>query len=85
MTDQILEQYPYANNARAADGSYLKLDTNPYDMGFDDMSYVEMSAISSIQSDTLDAIQFVNKELGFTDVAVFQDDGNLRADGQTDG
>ncbi len=67
MTDQILEQYPYANNARAADGSYLKLDTNPYDKGFDDMSYVEMSAISSIQSDTLDAIQFVNKELGFTD------------------
>ena len=67
MTDQILDQFPYADNARATDGSYLKLDTNPYDKGFDDMSYTELSMINNVQSDTLEAIQYVNKELGFTD------------------
>lgn len=67
----MLKQYPFADNARAEDGSYLKLDTNPYDKDVDDMDYVQLSTFYDIQSDTLEGIKYVNKELGFSD-AVWQ-------------
>ena len=67
LVSEMLNEYPYADNARAADGSYLKIDTNPYDKDIDDMTYVDATLFYDIQSDSLDGIQFINKKLGFTD------------------
>ena len=66
VTD-MLSLYPFADNAQASDGSYLKIDTNPYDKDIEDMTYVQAYMFYDIQSDSLDGIKFVNKKLGFTD------------------
>lgn len=67
IVSDMLKAYPFADNARAQDGSYLKIDTNPYDKDVDDMTYVELSNFEKVQEDSMDAIRFVNGELGFTD------------------
>lgn len=66
LVSDILDKYPYANNARAADGSYLKLDTNPRDQDVDDLTQAEYTVFKQTQDDTVKAIQFANKELGFS-------------------
>ena len=47
----------------ASDGSYMKLDTNPYDKDSDDFTYSDYTTFSEAN----DAIERVNKELGFSD------------------
>lgn len=66
LVTEMLREYLYADNARAPDDSYLRLDTNPYDKDIDDMTYAELMLFSDVQSDTLDAIRFVNEKLGFS-------------------
>lgn len=66
LVSDILDKYPYANNARAADGSYLKLDTNPRDQDVDDLTQAEYTVFKQTQDDTVKAIQFANEELGFS-------------------
>ena len=63
----MLNEYPYANNSRAQDDSYLKIDTNPYDKAVDELTYVELSTFDQVQTDSLNGIKFVNERLGFTD------------------
>ena len=67
IVNDMLAQYPYANNAVAQDGSYLKIDTNPYDEDIDDLTYAQLSTFSETQEDSLGGIQYVNGRLGFTD------------------
>ena len=71
IVSDMLKQYPYANNARAADGSYLTIDTNPNDKDVDDLLYTEVDLFYKQQNDSMEGIQYVNKELGFSD-AVWQ-------------
>lgn len=67
VVNDMLNEYPYANNSRAADDSYLKIDTNPYDKAADELTYVELSTFDQVQTDSLNGIKFVNERLGFTD------------------
>lgn len=63
LVSDMLQEYPYANNARAQDGSYLKIDTNPNDKDTDNFLKIDLN----IQNDSLKGIQLVNKGLGFSD------------------
>ena len=47
----------------ASDGSYMKLDTNPTDKDSDDFTYTDYVLFSEAN----DAIERINKELGFSD------------------
>lgn len=67
VVSDMLNKYPYANNSRAQDDSYLKIDTNPYDQSVDELTYVELSTFDQVQTDSLNGIKFVNERLGFTD------------------
>lgn len=67
VVNDMLNEYPYANNSRAQDDSYLKIDTNPYDKAVDELTYVELSTFDQVQTDSLNGIKFVNERLGFTD------------------
>lgn len=67
VVSDMLNKYPYANNSRAQDDSYLKIDTNPYDKSVDELTYVELSTFDQVQTDSLNGIKFVNERLGFTD------------------
>lgn len=67
LVSQMLHEYQYADNAVAADGSYLKIDTNPYDKDVDDLTVGQAATFYQKQSDSLDGIKFVNKKLGFSD------------------
>lgn len=67
VVNDMLNEYPYANNSRAQDDSYLKIDTNPYDKDADELTYVELSTFDQVQTDSLNGIKFVNERLGFTD------------------
>lgn len=62
VVSQMLDEYPYADNTRARDGSYMKIDTNPNDEDDDSISYNRAAA-----RDSLNAIKFVNEKLGFSD------------------
>lgn len=63
LVSEILEEYPYADNARGDDGSYLKMDTDPYD---GDMTYGEEYIYSQKSQDTLNGIKLANEKLGFS-------------------
>lgn len=63
VVSKMLQEYPYADNTRASDGSYLKIDTNPNDKDTDDFLQFDYS----VQRDSLNGIKMVNKELGFSD------------------
>lgn len=67
VVNDMLEAYPFADNTVAQDGSYLKIDTNPYDKAIDELTYVQLSTFDQKQSDSLNGIKFVNERLGFTD------------------
>lgn len=71
LTDEVLDKYPYAWVARGSDGSYLKIDTNPYDRDVDDLDYGQQILFWDTSDDSCDAIEYCNKELGFTE-AVFE-------------
>ena len=60
--NELLERYPFADNARSADGSSFSMDTNPFDRDPDDMDYVDRRKIN----DTLDGIKWMNQQLGFS-------------------
>lgn len=62
----MLDEYPMADNARASDGSYLKMDTNTYDKDPDDMTYSQYKLYSIKLDDTLDGIKWMNEKLGFS-------------------
>ena len=64
--DLMLDEYPFADNARASDGSYLKMDTNIYDKDPDDMTYSQYILYTSQLNDTLDGIKWMNEKLGFS-------------------
>lgn len=66
VISKALNQYSWANNARASDDSYLKIDTNPENDDPESISYD-----SRTEQDSLKAIRYVNKELGFSE-AVYQ-------------
>ena len=67
VVSEMLSEYPYADNGRAQDGSYMIIDTNPYDKDFEEMTYVEQQIFPRKEQDSLDGIKFVNKKLGFSD------------------
>ena len=62
VVHQMMKDNRYADNAQAADGSYLKIDTNPNNE--DDNSIFYNVAV---EQDSLNAIKFVNEKLGFSD------------------
>lgn len=66
VVTQMLREYKYADNSRAKDGSYMKIDTNPNNDDPDSLFYNK-----AIESDSLAAIKFVNEKLGFPD-SVYQ-------------
>lgn len=66
VVNDMLAAYPFADNTVAQDGSYLKIDTNPYDKAIDELTYVQLSTFDQKQSDSLNGIKFVNERLGFT-------------------
>ena len=66
VISKALNQYSWADNARASDDSYLKIDTNPENDDPESISYD-----SRTEQDSLKAIRYVNKELGFSE-AVYQ-------------
>ena len=78
VVSDMLKEYPFANNARGRDGSYMKIDTNPDDKDIDDMTTLELMLYSSTSEDSLDAIEYVNERLGFSG-AVFDDMLNTTA------
>lgn len=63
VVSKMLEEYPYADNARAPDGSYLKIDTNPQNKDRDDFLQLDFKK----EQDSINGIKLVNKELGFSD------------------
>ena len=71
LSGDVVQKYPYAWVTRGSDGSYMKIDTNPYDEDFDDLSYPKQVTFWDTQQDSIDAIEYCNKELGFTE-AVFE-------------
>lgn len=72
LVSDMLNEYPYADNAVGSDGSYLKIDTNPTNLDLDDIDYSNAAQVASarifsnVQSDSLDGIKMVNEKLGFT-------------------
>ncbi len=64
--NELLDKYPAADNAVAADGSYLKMDTNTYDIDTDDMTYTQLTLYQTKLDDTLDGIKWMNQQLGFS-------------------
>lgn len=48
----------------ASDGSYIKIDTNPYDEDSDDFTW---KYYTNCYTPAIDAIERINKELGFSD------------------
>lgn len=67
VVNEMLSKYPYADNGRAADDSYMIIDTNPYDKAFDEMNHVEQTIFPQKEKDSLSGIKYVNKKLGFSD------------------
>ena len=69
IADQIAVDYPSAAVVSAADGSYLKIDTNPSDDDTDveDMIYSQYQEYMAVLKDSNDAIKYVNRELGFSE------------------
>ena len=62
VVHQMMKDNRYADNAQAADGSYLKIDTNPNNEDDDSIFYNV-----AVEQDSLNAIKFVNEKLGFSD------------------
>lgn len=62
VVHQMMKDNRYADNTRAADGSYLKIDTNPNNEDDDSIFYN-----TAVAQDSLNAIKFVNEKLGFPD------------------
>lgn len=62
VVHQMMKDNRYADNTRAADGSYLKIDTNPNNEDDDSIFYNV-----AVAQDSLNAIKFVNEKLGFPD------------------
>ena len=58
--NKMKKEYPYADNARASDDSYLKIDTKPEGPGY-------ALIADQVEADSLNGIKLVNKELGFSD------------------
>lgn len=71
LSNDALERYPRASISRGRDGSFLKIDTNPDDLDTDDLSDSQKRRFWDISEDSCSAIEYCNKELGFTE-AVFQ-------------
>ena len=67
LVSQMLHEYKFADNAVASDGSYLKIDTNPYDKEVDELTVGQASTFYQKQQDSIDGIKFINKKLGFSD------------------
>lgn len=61
IISQMLTEYKYADNSRASDDSYMKIDTNPDNVESDSMLYN-----TRVEKDSLSAIKFVNEKLGFS-------------------
>lgn len=57
----MLTEYKFADNSRASDDSYMKIDTNPDNIESDSMLYN-----TRVEEDSLSAIKFVNEKLGFS-------------------
>ena len=60
--DKMLDEYPFADNATASDGSYLKIDTNPKNKDPDYWTSLE----SRKSKDSLSGIKWMNEKLGFS-------------------
>ena len=58
----MLDEYPYATNARASDGSYLIIDTNPQDKDSDYWTSFDYD----VSRDSLNGIKWMNEQLGFS-------------------
>ena len=60
--NKMLDEYPYATNARASDGSYLIIDTNPQDKDSDYWTSFDYD----VSRDSLNGIKWMNEQLGFS-------------------
>lgn len=67
LTTEMLEKYPFADNGRAKDDSFMKIDTNPYDKKMDDLEIGLAATFEQKQKDSIAGIQFMNEKLGFPD------------------
>lgn len=65
LVREMLSEYPYANNTRAANGSFLRIDTNPSDLDPDGLTDTEYRIFAQVQEDSLNGIRFINRRLGF--------------------
>ena len=66
----VNEEYPGIDCGLGSD--YILIDTNMFDLDPDDMTYVQSSMYYRNYEKTLDAVQFLNSELGF-DSDVYED------------
>ena len=68
--NMVNEEYPGIDCGLGSD--YILIDTNMFDLDPDDMTYVQSSMYYRNYEKTLDAVQFLNSELGF-DSDVYED------------
>lgn len=64
IINKVVTEYTWADNSRASDDSYMKIDTNPQNADPESGLYD-----SRTEQDSLKAIRYVNEELGFSDAA----------------
>lgn len=62
----MLQEYPYADNSRATDDSYMEIDTNPYDKDYDELELWQQLTFYKTQNDSIEGIKFLNKRFGFS-------------------
>lgn len=62
----MLQEYPYADNSRAPDDSYMEIDTNPYDKDYDELELWQQLTFYKKQNDSIKGIQFLNERFGFS-------------------
>lgn len=62
---EMLDEYPFADNARASDGSWLRIDTDPYDGDYS--SPLAQRLYPQQQNNSLSGIRFMNEKCGFPD------------------
>lgn len=60
------QEYPFADNSRAVDDSYMEIDTNPYDRDYDELELWQQVTFERTQSDSIKGIRFLNERFGFS-------------------
>lgn len=65
LEDKVSARYPKAYITVGSDGSYLMVDTNPYDEDYEDLGLTELQEFIDVTNDSTSAIEMINSELGF--------------------